>query len=105
MYTFWVKKVQFEKVIAKVTQELDKPEKWNESGWVSLRISVQMSMLFTCAREKKNQKSTNKQQPKAAAHKGLAEHHREGTTLFGDIHEFQTTENPCMQRIAFKHWK
>lgn len=53
MYTFWVKKVQFEKVIAKVTQELDKPEKWNESGWVSLRISVQMSMLFTCAREKK----------------------------------------------------
>lgn len=52
MYTFWVKKVQFEKVIAKVTQELDKPEKWNESGWVSLRISVQMSMRFTCAREK-----------------------------------------------------
>ncbi|XP_039458146.1 signal-transducing adaptor protein 2a isoform X2 [Oreochromis aureus] len=53
----------------------------------------------------KAEKSTNKQQPKAAAHKGLAEHHREGTALFGDIHEFQTTENPCMQRIASKHWK
>ncbi len=86
---------------AKATQEFLKVKKWNILQWMSQ--SPYLNLIEHAFHSLKTKLKAHKQTAtEFSCSKSLAKHHKGGNPVSGEVHEFQTQDSHCLQRILNK---